>query len=1017
MSKKSAPGAPPADLEEITDRFESEWRPAVDVADYLPVAGTPNRTEIAVELVRLDLEYRWKSGEQPVVEDYLDSLPDCHFSLDERGAIAFEEYRLRHLYGAPVSREAMASRTGVEVGSWPRWTDGQDEADAGSSVPAAVSNLPRAGQQFHGYELVGLLGEGAFGKVFLARQSDLANRFVALKITAVSDHEPQTLARLQHTNIVPIYSLQRDSGLQSICMPFLGLVTIRDLFVQAGDRTSLGRSGRDVISTVAGQRASTVWASTLPAGETEPDVAALLAPETHSRMAAIAGLDYQQTLLWMFEKIADGLAFAHSRGVVHGDMKPGNVLVGDDGQPLILDFHLATGTKTSGQSGYAGGTLPYMSVRHLKTLIGDATLDPSCDIFSVGVMMFEALTGEFPWPGRGTSDDAILQMIQDRSGRPPRIRALNPRVEVDVASMVERCLEPSPEFQYQSAEQLGIDIARHLSNRPLQFAPNRSVTERARKWMRRHPRISSVTVMGFVGVLVALTVAALIGSRIAEASRIQATGNSRQFVQELNDVLVALTVPNLDEAEAIQSRSQVQSLLEERVGQRTATEYQQLLEGLPGETAGAERQAVAYAKYWMARSLYTSARSQPEASRPALTGQAVQQLDFASQLSGSASRAIVRLQRDIEEYRGDGAPARPDRRLAGDETGDAAPGREDQLLMIAELRRDGDDLSAIQSLSRLLATSPKDYQAWFMKGHCHLNLGQMARAEECYSMCIALDPESPWGWFQRGFTLLKQRQFGPAKADFDRCLEIDPDDTASYLNRALVHRGLGDSASAVADLSSAIQRGCGETRAWYLRYQLYQSMGQKELAQADFREFLERTPVDAASWISRGMAQLSVNEPERALADFRAALQMDPGSAVVLENIAAVQSEYLKELPAAIETMTRIVESDADNAQALVTRGVLHARNGQRTEAHADAMAALKARPNADILFRSAGVFSLTSKLEAGDAGKAVDMLRRAAYRDPQLVLSRAKEDSDLDPLRGQKEYLELIGELEKLAR
>ena len=98
--------------------------------------------------------------------------------------------------------------------------------------------------------------------------------------------------------------------------------------------------------------------------------------------------------------MADGLAHAHERGILHRDLKPANILLGDDGEPLLLDFNLAADTKLRGPASAAliGGTLPYMAPEHLQALRGeDRTLDARSDLYSLGVILFELLTGNHPF--------------------------------------------------------------------------------------------------------------------------------------------------------------------------------------------------------------------------------------------------------------------------------------------------------------------------------------------------------------------------------------------------------------------------------------------------------------------------------------------------------------------------------------------------------------------------------------------------------------------------------------------
>jgi serine/threonine protein kinase len=160
----------------------------------------------------------------------------------------YEEYRQRRLRGDDVCREDYARRYGIPTGAWS--TDDTVESGhdatlgAGDSAPGGISlrslesaldalekitTFPAPGEAFAGFDLIRVLGEGAFARVFLARQRELANREVVLKITTRPSCEADRLARLQQTNIVPIHSAHHDAGLYTVCMPFLGTVTLADV--------------------------------------------------------------------------------------------------------------------------------------------------------------------------------------------------------------------------------------------------------------------------------------------------------------------------------------------------------------------------------------------------------------------------------------------------------------------------------------------------------------------------------------------------------------------------------------------------------------------------------------------------------------------------------------------------------------------------------------------------------------------------------------------------------------------
>lgn len=1038
------------DLDAIVDRFEESWRKNsfANIGDYLPSPETPNYAEVLSELIRLDLEIRWKNGEQPRVEEYLERFGESGFAPAEIEQLAYEEYRVRFQAGQSVTPTEYAQRFGIDSSKWPEWThtgtippretslsNGHEKPKRNGPPKKIV--FPAIGSRFHGFEIVGQLGNGAFGRVFLARQEELACRFVALKVTEESEVEPQSLARLQHTNIIPIYSLKKQNNLQSICMPFLGVATMRDLFRQADQKDSLSRNGQELIGTVAGKRASTIVATVdrSEAADLEEQLNRNQVGHEDS-MPAIVGFNYAQTALWMAGRVASGLAYAHSRGVVHGDLKPANILISDDGEPLILDFHLSrsvqkTDSENKGQTDsdtLVGGTLPYMSARHLRSLDHEIDVNESCDVFSLGVVLYESLTGVLPYESYGFDDQAIQRMIRDRQKLPVSIREHNPDLTSDVNSIVETCLSPDPQTRYTSASELQTDIERHLHDLPLKFAPNRSLVERTKKWVKRHPKLTSATSIVTLALLVIGIAGASIAGSLSRAARVEYENESKQFVASAQEVRLPLTMRHEQNSDWQQPVERALDIVQSRTGGK-ADDYLRNMENLPADLRATEIWELGITEYWLAYRLLNLANStadQQEKNR--LLAKAIGALEFVADVSlEQTPTPIWQLKASVLEAQGQfdlanqiEAKIQPSQRV---------PTILERQLKAAELVRNNRDREAIELLKKLTGERPDISEAWMMMGRSYSKLQEYEKAEICYATCIEMKRDAPWAYFHRGVDHLQRRNFELAKADFDAAIEYDPDDSTSYLNRALAWRGMRQPAAAVTDLTTAIESGVSHTRAFYIRGQLLEQLGKKDLAQNDFDSFRELEPQDEISWLSRGLAQMQINKPDLALADFEAALRLNPKSVNAFQNIATVQAEFLDQTAEALQALTKIAELEPENLVAVVTRGVLHARLGNRTQAIADAKSVLKRNRSADILFRAAGVFALTSglgetansdemsKTAEQDARIAVDLLSKASFQDPRLVWNLMPNDPDLKPIRDHEDYKKLLATLQFLAQ
>ncbi len=290
---------------------------------------------------------------------------------------------------------------------------------------------------FPEFETIEELGRGAFGRVFLARQKDLADRLVVIKVTSDTTAEPERLAKLQHTNIVPVYSVHRTGEWQAICMPFFGRQTLQSI------------SKNEI-----------------------PDA------------------------LLVVKKVAEGLHHAHTHGILHRDVKPANILMTEDGQPMLLDFNLSSDlTSRSLRRSLVGGTIPYLAPEQLESLHSGNAVAATADIYSLGVILFELLVGKLPFePVPSATLSSIVQKARERHSETiPRVRDFVPTVTCAVQDILLKCLQPDPEKRYQSAAELAEDLQCELSDRPLVHADNSSASERFLKWRRRHPRLLSVS--------------------------------------------------------------------------------------------------------------------------------------------------------------------------------------------------------------------------------------------------------------------------------------------------------------------------------------------------------------------------------------------------------------------------------------------------------------------------------------------------------------------------------------------
>ena len=486
----------------LARRFEAAWHAAngrrPDPEAFLP--PDPHAHPAArLALLRADMALRWQDGDRVGVESYLARYPDL--GAEALVALIYEEFCLREdADEAPDPAEFEARFPAVAPGLR-RVLDIHGLVGSGQatlSVPhphAPAIPFPEAGQTIAGFRLVEELGRGAFARVFLAQERQLADRPVALKVARAGSREPQTLARLQHTHIVPVHSYRTDpaTGLHLLCMPYFGRVTLAQIL--ADPRVRVARSGADLVEALD-----------------------RLGPKEGPRLArsagrsALASRTFAQAMAWWGARMAEALGHAHDRGVLHRDVKPSNVLVTDDAMPMLLDFNLAREAAADDPDApphVMGGTLDYMAPEHLEALAGGTAdgVDGRSDIYGLGVVLYEALMGARPFttPREALSvGEALLSAAQTRRAGAPRLRRIRPEVPAALESVVRRCLAPEPSDRYASAADLGIDLQAVADDRSLRFA-REPIVHRSCRLLRRNRRPLA---MALPVVLAALVVAA-----------------------------------------------------------------------------------------------------------------------------------------------------------------------------------------------------------------------------------------------------------------------------------------------------------------------------------------------------------------------------------------------------------------------------------------------------------------------------------------------------------------------------
>src|SRR6516225_74363 len=317
------------------------------------------------------------------------------------------------------------------------------------AVPPSDSKMPARAAKLLGelgdYELLEEVGRGGQGVVFRARQKSL-NRIVALKVIglgqwATQAHlkrfrlEAEAAASLDHPCIVPIYEIGDRDGQCYFSMKFV--------------------EGGQLDEVVAHEPVSIRQAAEL------------------------------------IVKVARTVHYAHEHGILHRDIKPGNILLDKKGKPHLTDFGLARLVESDSSVTHTLDVLGTPSYMAPEQAVGNnAAISSATDVYGLGAVLYQLLTGQPPFAGGATYE--TIKLLLDTEPKQPRL--LNPKIDRDISTICLKCLEKDPKRRYSSALALAEDLERWLTHEPIE-ARHIGVFTRGRKWVRRNPSIAVMTAM------------------------------------------------------------------------------------------------------------------------------------------------------------------------------------------------------------------------------------------------------------------------------------------------------------------------------------------------------------------------------------------------------------------------------------------------------------------------------------------------------------------------------------------
>jgi eukaryotic-like serine/threonine-protein kinase len=456
-----------------------------------------------VEVIAEEYSTRLRAGEKPTIEEYAHRFPE-HAEL------------LRTI----LPSIALVERVSNEDSAQPKSSTSHLVSPIASSRPSSLGD----------YEIVREIGRGGMGVVYEAIQRSL-NRHVALKVisglisgnakhSARFRREAESAASLHHTNIVPIYGIGEDQGLQYYAMQLIDGVTLHDVIeclrndtigtTHSGEaaRRMLSKSTTETMASVTNAtstaNASARAASQLKAAPREaetieltaasPDETTMVAPidsnqppATETEQGATSQRltrEYFRNVARTIANVANALHYAHHQRVLHRDIKPANLLLDREGTIWVTDFGLARRTDLDAetQTGEILGTLRYMAPEQIA-----GSGDSRVDIYSLGLTLFELLTLK---PAIESPKSRLLDPERNSILRSPR--SIQPNIPADLQTITLKACAYDAKDRYQHAREFEEDLRRFLEDRPI-LAKRSTRTELLMRWARRNPAIATLT--------------------------------------------------------------------------------------------------------------------------------------------------------------------------------------------------------------------------------------------------------------------------------------------------------------------------------------------------------------------------------------------------------------------------------------------------------------------------------------------------------------------------------------------
>jgi tetratricopeptide (TPR) repeat protein/serine/threonine protein kinase len=930
-------------------------------------------------------EYR--AGARPAVSDYVRRHPEL-------------AAQIRDLFPALVELEEMGP---------------QAPAPAGSSPPAG-GEVPR---QLGDFRIVREVGRGGMGVVYEAVQESLG-RHVALKVLppqAVPDplrlrrfrREARSVARLHHTNIVPVHEVGEWRGVHYYAMQFIrgqGLDQVLHEVRRLRGPPTAGPTAATPPATVCLARG--LLTGRFRAGETDPggpppppsDTTTPVGPATGSDIPSQDDSGYYRSVAGLGLQAAEALAYAHGQGVLHRDVKPSNLLLDDQGRVWLTDFGLAkeeAGDDVTG-TGDLVGTLRYIAPERFR-----GQTDARSDVYSLGLTLYELLTLRPAFDD--TDRHALVRRVTQEE--PPRPRQLDRRIPRDLETIILKAIAREPARRYPSAAELAEDLRRFLDDRPV-LARRPTLLHKVQKWSRRNPAVVGTAALGLLA-----TAAVLAGSlgwvvrdrtlRREQAAR-EATA-ARQDIDQLRregkwaaaravarraEALLADADPDLrrEFTELGRDLEMAARLEEIRLGESA-------VKGVNYDLARADPE---YARAFRAYGIDVEALPPAEAAdlirARAIPEELAAALDDWAGIRGATDergahrlRAVARAaDPDPERNRLRDALESGERQvleeLAASKKVDGLP-PSTLVLLAGALRKVQAGERAEAVLRRAQQLHPDDF--WINQRLAYyLVSSRPPRPEEAtrfYTAAVAIRPQSPGVHLGLGFVLRARGKQREAAEEYRRAIDLQPDYAAAHNNLGSAWKDLGELAEAEAEFRRATQLQPDFALAYYNLGTVLLARGKQPEAVEEYRRAIDLQPDYAAAHNNLGGALRDLGKLAEAGDEFRRAIQFQPDHALAHCNLGGVlwargkRDEAVKEYRRAIDLQPDFVEAHNNLGSAWQDLGKL-------AEAEDEFRRAIRSQPHLAVSHYNLG----TALSARGKWPEAVKECHRAIELQPDFA-------------------------------